>query len=76
MKTIDWALGAFMFLTFCLAQALVNANDELAKVNSQFNTCMNGGLIGKNKETWLVCKGVEEIKTVQLICPVKGKCNG
>jgi hypothetical protein len=76
MKAIEWALGFFMFITFCLAQALVSANDELAEVNRQFNSCINGEMIGKNSEAWLVCKGVEEIKTVQLICPVKGACNG
>lgn len=74
MKTIDWALGAFVFITFCLANALVNANDKIAEVNMQLNTCMNGGLIGKNKDTALVCRGVEEIKTVKLVCPVRNAC--
>lgn len=76
MKTIDWALGILFFICFCLAQAVVDANDRAHKAEEELNTCIQGGLIGKDAvhHTALVCRGVEEIPQIQFICPVKSGC--
>lgn len=83
---MNWLIGIAAACLLMVVQGFLDERDhaiqlqvksarEAAKFRNLFDTCLNGGIVGRSGHVFLSCKGAEEINlgNIQLINPITKK---